>query len=81
MSGKLEGSAIFLVILMMLFITVEITDASTTYNVGDGNDWTLGVSNWPSGKNFKAGDVLVSNLKTLAAAQRADLHLLALRNR
>ncbi|XP_055819240.1 basic blue protein-like [Solanum dulcamara] len=63
MSGKLEGCAIFFVILMMLFITstIKITIASTTYNVGDSDGWTLGVSNWPNGKNFKAGDVLVFN--------------------
>ncbi|XP_059311243.1 basic blue protein-like [Lycium ferocissimum] len=59
MSGKLEGSAIFLVILMVLFITSQIANASTAYNVGDSDGWTLGVSNWPNGKNFKAGDVLV----------------------
>ncbi|XP_020104081.1 chemocyanin-like [Ananas comosus] len=32
---------------------------STSYNVGDGGGWTFGVSNWPNGKSFNAGDVLV----------------------
>ncbi|KAM3377643.1 hypothetical protein P3S68_010056 [Capsicum galapagoense] len=64
MLGKLKGSVIFFVILMMLFITIgiQITNASTTtYNVGDNGGWTLGVSNWPNGKNFKIGDVIVFN--------------------
>ncbi|XP_019238577.1 PREDICTED: basic blue protein-like [Nicotiana attenuata] len=59
MSGKLEGSAIFLVIFMVLF-TIQIANA-TTYNVGDDGGWDIGVSNWPNGKNFKVGDVLVFN--------------------
>jgi len=57
MAWKLEGCAIFLVIFMMLF-AIQISNASTTYNVGDSNGWTFGVSNWPNGKNFKVGDVL-----------------------
>ncbi|XP_006349438.1 chemocyanin-like [Solanum tuberosum] len=60
MAWKLEGCAIFLVIFMMLF-AIQISNASTTYNVGDSNGWTFGVSNWPNGKNFKVGDVLVFN--------------------
>ncbi|KAK4378648.1 hypothetical protein RND71_000510 [Anisodus tanguticus] len=57
MSGK-QVSAIFWVTIMVLF-SIQITNASTTYNVGDGNGgWTLGASNWPNGKTFKAGDLL-----------------------
>lgn len=68
MLGKLKGSVIFFVILMMLFITIgsQITNASTTtYNVGDNGGWTLGVSNWPNGKNFKIGDVIGMKLVSL----------------
>ncbi|XP_009803052.1 basic blue protein-like [Nicotiana sylvestris] len=56
MSRK-HGSAILWVMFLALF-TIQITNAAI-YNVGDGNGWTFGVSNWPNGKNFKAGDVLV----------------------
>lgn len=55
MSRK-HGSAILWVMFLALF-TIQITNAAI-YNVGDGNGWTLGVSNWPNGKNFKTGDVL-----------------------
>ncbi|KAK4339946.1 hypothetical protein RND71_041408 [Anisodus tanguticus] len=57
MSGK-QVSAIFWVTIMVLF-SIQITNASTTYNVGDGAGWTLGASNWPNGKTFKTGDILV----------------------
>ncbi|XP_049389198.1 basic blue protein-like [Solanum stenotomum] len=59
MAWKLEGCAIFLVIFMLF--AIQISNASTTYNVGDSNGWTFGVSNWPNGKTFKVDDVLVFN--------------------
>ncbi|XP_010548684.1 PREDICTED: basic blue protein-like [Tarenaya hassleriana] len=31
---------------------------STNYVVGDSSGWFFGVSAWPNGKTFKAGDVL-----------------------
>ncbi|XP_058727715.1 chemocyanin-like [Vicia villosa] len=36
-----------------------------TFTVGDGQGWTFGVQNWPAGKTFKAGDILVFNYPPL----------------
>eukprot|EP00268_Persea_americana_P019546 TRINITY_DN2002_c0_g2_i1.p2 TRINITY_DN2002_c0_g2~~TRINITY_DN2002_c0_g2_i1.p2 ORF type:complete len:131 (-),score=16.35 TRINITY_DN2002_c0_g2_i1:373-765(-) len=46
------------VTLLFLLIHSEIAQAAT-YTVGDSGGWTFNVVNWPNGKRFRAGDVLV----------------------
>ncbi|KAF5448596.1 hypothetical protein F2P56_029109 [Juglans regia] len=43
----------------MLFCCRTTQQAGTTYMVGDDKGWTFGVSDWPDGKSFKTGDILV----------------------
>ncbi|CAL0314320.1 unnamed protein product [Lupinus luteus] len=56
--------AVMLLCCMVVFY-FEISHA-TTFQVGDARGWDYGVSNWPSGKTFKAGDILVFNYNTAA---------------
>ncbi|KAL9234195.1 hypothetical protein vseg_009090 [Gypsophila vaccaria] len=37
------------------------TTFGATYTVGGAGGWTFNVVNWPSGKSFRAGDVLAFN--------------------
>ncbi|URE46628.1 Basic blue protein [Musa troglodytarum] len=54
-----RGSAVALgLALLCLLIHSEIANAAT-YVVGDSGGWTFNVAGWPSGKRFRAGDVLV----------------------
>ncbi|KAG1330539.1 chemocyanin [Cocos nucifera] len=54
-----RGSAVALgLALLCLLIHSEIAE-SATYTVGDSQGWTFNVVNWPRGKRFRAGDVLV----------------------
>ncbi|KAG2705281.1 hypothetical protein I3843_05G040700 [Carya illinoinensis] len=46
-------------VLCMFFCCRTTQQAETTYMVGDDRGWTFGVSDWPDGKSFKAGDILV----------------------
>ncbi|MED6198250.1 hypothetical protein PIB30_064335 [Stylosanthes scabra] len=34
---------------------------AATYRVGDEDGWTFSVQDWPNGKHFMAGDILVFN--------------------
>ncbi|XP_045810427.1 chemocyanin-like [Trifolium pratense] len=45
---------------MLLFHSLMIH--GDTYNVGDEKGWTFRVQNWPSGKSFKEGDILGTNV-------------------
>ncbi|KAK3146320.1 hypothetical protein QOZ80_3BG0264600 [Eleusine coracana subsp. coracana] len=36
-----------------------LSDAATTYYVGDGSGWSFSSASWPNGKQFHAGDILV----------------------
>ncbi|CAL5184668.1 unnamed protein product [Lathyrus oleraceus] len=55
-----SASVITMLLLCMLVFHPKMIHAET-YIVGDGQGWTFGVQNWPSGKTFKAGDILVFN--------------------
>ncbi|GJN23565.1 hypothetical protein PR202_gb11227 [Eleusine coracana subsp. coracana] len=35
-----------------------LSDAATTYYVGDGSGWSFSSASWPNGKQFHAGDIL-----------------------
>ncbi|XP_008775029.1 chemocyanin-like [Phoenix dactylifera] len=50
--------ALGLVLICLFVCQFEIIE-SKEYIVGDALGWTFGVANWPNGKNFQAGDVLV----------------------
>ncbi|PKU72745.1 Chemocyanin [Dendrobium catenatum] len=50
--------AIVLVLLGLQLLHNAKLAESTTYTVGDENGWSNGVSYWPNGKTFYAGDVL-----------------------
>ncbi|OIV92787.1 hypothetical protein TanjilG_00921 [Lupinus angustifolius] len=58
-----------MIALMLLFCTLmfhsDIAHA-TNFKVGDSGGWTFNVVNWPSGKTFKAGDILEFNYDTQA---------------
>ncbi|CAL9119922.1 unnamed protein product, partial [Musa textilis] len=57
MVGRSYIAALALICLC-LFYHLEIT-AATEFTVGDSAGWSFNVQNWPNGKSFKAGDVLV----------------------
>ncbi|URE10998.1 Basic blue protein [Musa troglodytarum] len=57
MEGRTFIAALALICLC-LFYHLEIT-AATEFTVGDSAGWSFNVENWPNGKSFKAGDVLV----------------------
>ncbi|XP_044474729.1 basic blue protein-like isoform X1 [Mangifera indica] len=48
------------VVLCLLLVSVEDVHAAT-YTVGGAGGWSFNVVNWPKGKSFKAGDILVFN--------------------
>ncbi|XP_058108115.1 basic blue protein [Magnolia sinica] len=57
--GSARRSAVGAVaVLLCLLVHCEIAHAAV-YNVGDNGGWTFNVVNWPKGKRFRAGDVLV----------------------
>ncbi|KAM1392411.1 hypothetical protein ACFX2I_019990 [Malus domestica] len=60
--AKGRGSAVVVtaVLLLALLLHCEWADAKT-YTVGDRGGWTFNVAGWPSGKTFRAGDILVFN--------------------
>ncbi|KAH9615694.1 hypothetical protein KSS87_021089 [Heliosperma pusillum] len=51
--------AVGLAILCLMAIAQPTLGA--IYNVGGAGGWTFNVVNWPRGKSFRAGDVLVFN--------------------
>ncbi|CAL9094459.1 unnamed protein product [Musa hybrid cultivar] len=57
MAGRSYIAALALVCLCLSY-HLEIT-AATEFTVGDSAGWSFNVQNWPNGKSFKAGDVLV----------------------
>ncbi|XP_011622767.1 chemocyanin [Amborella trichopoda] len=54
-----RSSAMGLVALVLVVFGLLELSTATTYTVGDNGGWTFGVSDWPKGKKFVAGDVLV----------------------
>ncbi|KAJ8476884.1 hypothetical protein OPV22_020611 [Ensete ventricosum] len=59
MAGRSKIAALALICLC-LFHHLEIT-AAKEFTVGDSDGWDFNVGNWPDGKSFTAGDVLVFN--------------------
>ncbi|ERM94117.1 hypothetical protein AMTRI_Chr04g251240 [Amborella trichopoda] len=53
-----SGAMGLVALVLVVFGLLELSTA-TTYTVGDSGGWIFGVSDWPNGKNFLAGDVLV----------------------
>ncbi|KAJ4823272.1 hypothetical protein Tsubulata_028448 [Turnera subulata] len=47
-----------LLLCMAVLLHLEVAHAAT-YNVGGPSGWTFNVANWPKGKRFRAGDILV----------------------
>ncbi|CAH2045700.1 unnamed protein product [Thlaspi arvense] len=61
--GSASWSARAIVAMMVVSVLVLQADyvQAVSYTVGDSNGWTFNAVGWPSGKHFKAGDVLVFN--------------------
>ncbi|THU50183.1 hypothetical protein C4D60_Mb06t17420 [Musa balbisiana] len=57
MAGRSNIAALALVCLCLSY-HLEIT-AAAEIPVGDSDGWSFDIGNWPNGKTFKAGDVLV----------------------
>ncbi|XP_071725619.1 basic blue protein-like [Rutidosis leptorrhynchoides] len=57
--GSVVAATAVLCLLVVAF-QCEVSQAAT-FVVGDKNGWMFNLSGWPTGKNFKAGDVLVFN--------------------
>ncbi|KAL2460490.1 Basic blue protein [Abeliophyllum distichum] len=58
-----RGSAVVATALMMclgVLFHCKVAEAAT-YTVGDAGGWTFDMVDWPKGKNFHAGDILVFN--------------------
>ncbi|XVF24746.1 hypothetical protein REPUB_Repub13aG0153500 [Reevesia pubescens] len=53
-----RGSAIIAMTLILCFLLHSHTTYAATFKVGDASGWSFGVSNWTTGKSFKAGDIL-----------------------
>ncbi|WVY92466.1 hypothetical protein V8G54_031554 [Vigna mungo] len=56
--GQGRGFSAIIVSLCVLLLLSHMALA-TTYVVGDDKGWGFNTANWPAGKRFKAGDVLV----------------------
>ncbi|CAJ1963623.1 unnamed protein product [Sphenostylis stenocarpa] len=55
-----RGFSAMIFLFCVLVLSSEKAHA-TTYVVGDNDGWNMHPQNWPIGKNFKAGDILVFN--------------------
>ncbi|CAF2090628.1 unnamed protein product [Brassica rapa] len=62
-SGTASCSARAIIALMVVSVLVlqSYHVQASTYIVGDSLKWAFNVVDWPKGKHFKAGDVLVFN--------------------
>ncbi|OAY75355.1 Chemocyanin [Ananas comosus] len=59
-SGSASQVVAFGLLVMLCFVMHgELAESATTYTVGDSGGWTFSSGSWPSGKRFKAGDVLM----------------------
>ncbi|KAJ3674144.1 hypothetical protein LUZ60_006136 [Juncus effusus] len=65
MAGQGSGSAILMKLSLLLSLlcifSLSGTAESAVYTVGDNGGWSFNTGGWPSGKNFRAGDVLIFN--------------------
>ncbi|KAL5098375.1 hypothetical protein RYX36_002702 [Vicia faba] len=59
--GSASSSSVTTILLLCMFLFHPNMIHAETYIVGDGQGWTFGVQNWPSGKSFNGGDILVFN--------------------
>ncbi|GFY85438.1 plantacyanin [Actinidia rufa] len=59
-SGSASTAMVIAIILLCLLIHT-VPSHGATYTVGGPGGWTFNLSNWPKGKSFNAGDVLVFN--------------------
>ncbi|RZR88133.1 hypothetical protein BHM03_00015653 [Ensete ventricosum] len=55
--GRGSAVAMGLLALLCLLAHSEVAGAAT-FVVGDSRGWTFSTAGWPSGKRFRAGDVL-----------------------
>ncbi|KAL1330310.1 hypothetical protein HN51_047506 [Arachis hypogaea] len=56
------GSARMAKVLLLCMLVLHSDMAyAATYRVGDAAGWTFHVTNWPNGKQFMSGDILVFN--------------------
>ncbi|XP_042960687.1 basic blue protein-like [Carya illinoinensis] len=56
------GQAMAMVVVLVLCLLVHMEQVhAATYMVGDSGGWSFNTDSWPSGKRFRAGDVLVFN--------------------
>lgn len=62
--GEGRGSAMSVVRVLLLLCSTTLVlycdmgARAATYTVGDAKGWSFGVSSWPDGKSFTAGDTL-----------------------
>ncbi|KAJ0981348.1 hypothetical protein J5N97_009603 [Dioscorea zingiberensis] len=54
-----KGMSLGLALICLLVIQQCFVSHAAIYTVGDKKGWTFNTANWPSGKKFKAGDVLI----------------------
>lgn len=53
------GQAMAMVVVLVLCLLVHMEQVhAATYMVGDSGGWSFNTDSWPSGKRFRAGDVL-----------------------
>ncbi|KAE9596754.1 hypothetical protein Lal_00007252 [Lupinus albus] len=64
--GRGNSAVIALMLLLCMLVFHSDIAHATTFQVGDARGWDYGVSNWPSGKTFKAGDILEFSYNTAA---------------
>ncbi|KAF9599763.1 hypothetical protein IFM89_001709 [Coptis chinensis] len=57
-TGSANHAVTIAVTLLVLLVHCEIAHAAI-YTVGDARGWTFNTVSWPTGKTFRAGDVLV----------------------
>ncbi|CAN6281699.1 unnamed protein product [Urochloa humidicola] len=53
-----SGAAVVALVLLCVLLHSELAE-SAVYTVGDSGGWSFNSVNWPRGKRFRAGDVLV----------------------
>ncbi|XP_014517503.1 basic blue protein-like [Vigna radiata var. radiata] len=56
-----RGISATMVVLCMLGVFSEMAHATTYVVGGHTGGWAFNMTGWPTGKNFKAGDILVFN--------------------
>nr|CAB3499036.1 unnamed protein product [Digitaria exilis] len=57
-SARGNTAAVLALVLLCVLVHSELAE-SAVYTVGDRGGWSFNSANWPRGKRFRAGDVLV----------------------